>query len=349
MAKAKAAGGADGLAAALLEAHVAYVVDELSGDGLTALIGEEIDAALAMAEKLTLGAVVTRKQIKETAKVFAAKVEFGPGLPELVGDIARRVFDEAVHDKTSIEALLTDAHVEDFIDQALELKTLREQIIRTLVTSPLYTDLAADLLYGGITGYLAQSNVAKNIPGASSVFKLGRAALNVAKPSLESSIEEGLRKYIAKAVAASQQRSASFLIEHADAETLKELALDGWERVKHRPIGSFREHIDARAVEELFVTGFEAWRHLRLQHWYTALIDAGIDGFFEKYEKTTLAALLEDLGIGRQQMLDEALRYAPSVIKVLGKKKLLEPIVRRRLAGFYASPALAAVLGPAAG
>jgi hypothetical protein len=338
-----------GLAAALLDAHVDYVVEELSGAGLTALIDEEVDAALLMAGKLTVGAVVSRKQIKDTARVFAAKVEFGPGLPELVGDIARKLFDEAVHDKTSIEALLTDAHFEEFVDQALELKALREQIIRTLVTSPLYTDLAADLLYGGITGYLAQNNVAKNIPGAASMFKLGRAALNVAKPTLESSLEEGLRKYIAKAVAASQQRSASFLIDHADAETLKELALDGWERIKHQPLGSVREHIDARAVEELFVTGFEAWRHLRQQHWYTAMIDAGVDGFFDKYEDTTLAALLEDLGISRRHMVDEARRYAPSVIKVLKKKKLLEPIVRRRLAGFYGSPVLQAVLDKASG
>jgi hypothetical protein len=338
-----------GLAAALLDAHVDYVVEELSGAGLTALIDEEVDAALLMAEKLTIGAVVSRKQIKDTARVFAAKVEFGPGLPELVGDIARKLFDEAVHDKTSIEALLTDAHFEEFVDQALELKALREQIIRTLVTSPLYTDLAADLLYGGITGYLAQNNVAKNIPGAASMFKLGRAALSVAKPTLESSLEEGLRKYIAKAVAASQQRSASFLIDHADAETLKELALDGWEQIKHQPLGSVREHIDARAVEELFVTGFEAWRHLRQQHWYTAMIDAGVDGFFDKYEDTTLAALLEDLGISRRHMVDEARRYAPSVIKALKKKKLLEPIVRRRLAGFYGSPALQAVLDKTGG
>lgn len=336
-----------GLAAALLDAHVAYVIEELSGPGLTALIDEEIDAALINAGKLTLGAVVSRKQIKDTAKVFAAEVEFGPGLPELVGDIARKLFDETIHDKTRIEALLTDVHVEKFIDQALELKALREQIIRSLITSPLYTDLAADLLYGGITGYLAQNNVAKNIPGASSVFKLGRAALNVAKPDLESSLEDGLRKYIAKAVAASQQRSARFLIEHADAETLKDLALDGWAQIKHRPVGAVREHLDARAVEELFVTGFEAWRHLRQQHWYVALIDAGIDGFFDKYEDATLAALLEDLGIGRQQMVDEARRYAPAVIKVLKKKKLLEPIVRRRLAGFYDSPAFAAVIASA--
>ncbi len=338
-----------GLAAALLDAHVEYLIDELTGNGLQALIDEEVDAALALAGKLTLGAVVTRKQIKDTARIFAAKIEFGPGLPEMVGDIARKLFAHAIHDKTEIGSLLTDQHFEDFTTQALELDTLREKIIRGVVTSPLYAEFASDLLYSGITGYLAQSNVTKNIPGASSMLKLGRAALNVAKPSLEASIEEGLRKYIAKAVQASTARSAEFLIHHADAEALKELALDTWDRIKEQPIGALREDIDARHVEELFVTGFEAWRHLRQQDWYTVIIDAGIDGFFDKYEDATLAALLDDLGVGRPQIVDEARRYAPSVIKVLKKKKLLEPIVRRRLAGFYGSPALQAALDKAGG
>ena len=59
--------------------------------GLKALIAEEVDAALVLAGKLTVGSIVSRKQIKDTAAVFASDVEFGPGLPELVGEIARRI------------------------------------------------------------------------------------------------------------------------------------------------------------------------------------------------------------------------------------------------------------------
>lgn len=335
------------LAAAMLDAHVGYAIDELTGSGLGALIDEEVDAALLLADRLTLGTVVTRRQIKDTARVFAATIELGPGLPEMVGDIARKVFVHAIHEQTEVGALLTDRHFEDFASQILELESLREKIIRAVVTSPLYAEFASDLLYSGITGYLAQSNVTKNIPGASSMLKLGRAALNVAKPSLEASIEEGLRRYIAKAVQVSTARSAEFLIDNADAEALRELALDTWDRLKVQPIGALREDIGARNVEELFVTGFEAWRHLRQQDWYTVVIEAGIDGFFDKYEDATLATLLADLGVTREHIVGEARRYAPSVIKVLKRKKLLEPILRRRLAGFYGSAAFAAALATA--
>lgn len=337
-----------GLAEALLEAHVQYIVEEIGGAGLKALVAEEVDAALLLAGKLTVGSLVSRKQIKDTAAVFASEVEFGPGLPELVGEIARRIHAHEIHAKTTPGDLLTDQHLEDFTDQILELDGLRDKIIRAAVTSPLYADFASDLLYSGITGYLAQSNVAKNIPGASSMLKLGRAALSVATPKLESSIEEGLRKYIAKAVQASTTRSAEFLISHASPKLLKELTLDTWDKLRDEPVGVLRDDISDTAVEELFVTGFEAWRHLRKQDWYRIVIEVGIDGFFDKYEDATLAELLEDLGIDRERISDELLRYAPSVIKALKKKKLLEPIVRRRLAGFYGSKAFAeAVAGQA--
>jgi len=337
-----------GLAEALLEAHVQYIVEEIGGAGLKALVAEEVDAALLLAGKLTVGSLVSRKQIKDTAAVFASEVEFGPGLPELVGEIARRIHAHEIHAKTTPGDLLTDQHLEDFTDQILELDGLRDKIIRAAVTSPLYADFASDLLYSGITGYLAQSNVTKNIPGASSMLKLGRAALSVATPKLESSIEEGLRKYIAKAVQASTTRSADFLISHASPKLLKELTLDTWDKLRDEPVGVLRDDISDTAVEELFVTGFEAWRHLRKQDWYRIVIEVGIDGFFDKYGDATLAELLEDLGIDRERISDELLRYAPSVIKVLKKKKLLEPIVRRRLAGFYGSKAFAeAVAGKA--
>ena len=44
-------------------------------------------------------------------------------------------------------------------------------------------------------------------------------------------------------------------------------------------------------------------------------------------------------------MLAEALRFAPPVIKTLKKKKMLRPLIERELGDFYASPAVAKILG----
>lgn len=332
------------LATALLDAHVAYFVEDLTGPGLKQLIDEEIDAALELAGKLKLGDVVTRAQIKATAITYAASLELGPGIPELVGDIARQLHAHAVHDKTTPGDLVSDERVAEWLDQVFGFETLRDKLIREAVTSPIYSDFAADLLYQGITGYLQQNAVTKNIPGASSMLKLGRAALSKAKPDLEASLEDGLRRYIAKAVQASTKHSADFLIGHASKQLLTEIGLDAWEKIRKIRLGSLRHDVGSREVEELFVLGYETWREVRTTDYYRLLIESGIDAFFDKYEGATLAALLEDIGVGREQMHAEALRYAPPVIKLLKKKKLLDGIVRRRLSGFYASEACAKLL-----
>lgn len=332
-------------AQALFEAHVKFVIDELGGAALKTLIEEEVDAALATAAQLKLGDAVTREMIKDTARVYAVELELGPGVPELVGEVARALYAHAAHDKTRPRDLVSDQQFAELLDKGLELKSLREKLIREVVTSPLYAGFASDLLYRGITGYLAQNAVTRNIPGASSVMKLGRAALSKAKPDLEASLEEGLKKYISRSVQASTEASAEFLIEHADPELLREIGLDTWQKIKKMPIGALREDLASRDIEEIFVDVYEVWRSLRKTDYYRVLIEAGIDAFFDRYEDATLAELLDDLGVTRAMMIAEGLRYGPAVIKKLHKKKLLEPIVRRRLQGFYASPAIAAVLG----
>jgi hypothetical protein len=330
---------------ALLDAHVHFILEQISGDTLQELVESELDQALAQAARLTLNDCVTRKMIKDTALAFAAELELGGGIPELVGDVARALYAHEVHEHTSFGQVLSDVQFKEILDKALELKSLREKIVYEAVASPLYAEFASDLLYNGIKGYLGQNAVTRNIPGASSMLKLGKSVMNKATPRLEASIEDSLKKYIGQSVKATSRHSASFLLKHADDDTIRELAQEFWSRIKPLKIAALREDVGSLDVEEGFVTAYEYWRELRQTKYYRVLIGAGIDAFFDKYGDATLADLLDDLGISREIMLREAMRFAPHVIKVLNKKKLLEPVIRRNLARFYHSDAARAVLG----
>jgi hypothetical protein len=329
---------------ALLDAHVHFVLDQIGGESLQPLIESELDAILAGAGKLKLNDCVTRKMIKDTALAYAADLELGAGIPELVGDVARALYAHDVHAKTAFGDLLGDEHFGDILDKALELKSLREKIVHEAVASPLYASFASDLLYNGIKGYLSQNAVTRNIPGASSMMKLGKSVLSKATPNLEASIEESLKKYIGQTVKATSKSSAGFLLRHANDDTIRELAQEFWARIKPLKVSALREDVSGLDVEEGFVTAYEFWRDLRRSAYYRVLIGAGIDAFFDKYGDSSLAELLDDLGIDRAIMLREAMRFAPHVIKALNKKKLLEPVIRRNLARFYHSAAARVIL-----
>ncbi|MEQ1437961.1 hypothetical protein AAG565_01240 [Fontimonas sp. SYSU GA230001] len=333
------------VAEALLDAHVAYLVAQLSGDGLQALIEAELDALLVDGMRLKLKDVVSAKMIKDTARTYAADIEMGGGLPQLVADVAQAVYAHKVLDHTTPKDIVTHTRYTEFIDKLLELRSLRDGLVREIATSPIYIAFASDLLYHGIKGYLARSTeLTRGIPGASSVMKLGRSVMSKASPGLEASLDEQLKKYVARSVEATAKSSADFVLKHLNDEALRDMAREIWDRSKFTPLGTLRDHIDGDDLEDLFVIGYEYWRELRKTEFYGRLIDAGIDAFFDAYGDAYLGDLLDDLGITRDLMIAEAMRYAPHVIKVLKRKKLLDGILRRQLAGFYRSGAVEQVL-----
>lgn len=331
-------------AQALLDAHVQFILDQLDGAALKALIERELDAGLAIAGKITLNAAVTRSMIKDTAQVYASELEFGAGIPELVGEVARALYAHKIHEKTKLGDVVSEKRFSETVDQLLEMKSLRGKLLHAAAENPLYAAFASDLLYHGIKGYLGENVLTRNIPGASSMMKLGKSVLGKASPGLENSIEESLKRYIGKSVQSSARRSVQFFLENADDDMLRDAAMEVWARLKPLRIGDLRADVSELVIEEMFVNAYEYWRELRRTPYYRALIDAGIDGVFDRYGDSTLLDLLKDFGITRELMLDEGMRYGPPVLKMLKKKKLLEPVIRRNLEGFYHSAAAAEIL-----
>ena len=348
--KAKAtsvASGAGSRAQALLDAHVAWWQDRLTDDAaLEAWMRAELDRILADAANLKLKEAVSAAQVRGVAKRYAVDLDLKGGIPELVSNVANALYASPAHDKTKVVDVLPEAHFIDMLDKSLELESLRGDLVRGIASTPIFTAFASDLLYNGIRDYVAtQSEAAQRIPGASSMMKLGKSVLNRARPDLEHSVEQGLRKYISRTVEATAHQSAELLIKRLDNRTLRGMALEIWQGLKHAPVGHFKREIRQLDLEEFFVLGYAYWGDLRKSKYFIALLDAGIDSFYSQYGGETLTTLLDDLGITPDMMIDEGMRFAPPVIKLLAKKKMLEPTIRRQLADFYASPAVAEILG----
>lgn len=326
-------------AQALLDAQVHYMLEQCSDTQLQALLERELDALLDTAEKLTLSEAVTRQMIKDTALTYAADLELHGAIPELVGDVARAVYASKLHDRTALRTLLSDAHFAQIVDKLLELKRARRQLVHAAVGNPVYAETAADLIYNGIKGYFGDGGPAKNIPGMQSVMKLGASVMSRTSLGAEGNLEENLKRYIHRSIQPLLRKSEHFLLEKMDDDKLRHFARQGWQHAKSQKVGALREVLESDDIEDFFVLGYEVWRDLRKTAYYREMIGVGIDGFFDKYGDVSLAELLDEMGMTREVLLAEAMRFAPHVTKVLRKKKLLEPIIRRHLEGFYHSAA----------
>lgn len=327
-------------AQAMLDAHVAFHLEQLTGDHLATEIEEMLDFLLGWARKIKLADVVTPSMIKATVHKYAIDMEPGPGLPELVAQTARRLYQHPGHDQALIKDLLSDDAFQDLLDKSVDMEELRERIISETVNNPVYTDLISDVLYHGIRDFITQNPLTKKIPGAQSMMKLGKSVMDRATPNME----EVVIKYIRKNLNASLRQSEQFLNRMMTKEKLAAVVTDVWDKVKIEPVSRFRDYVSEEDVEDFFVIGYEYWRQFRKTEFFRSLADAGVDFFFDLYGKSSLQHLLDELGISRDMLLDDALHYGPHVVRALNKKGVLEPLIRRQLTPFYSSEAAGKLL-----
>ncbi|MGH8493333.1 MAG: hypothetical protein ACRERR_09550 [Moraxellaceae bacterium] len=342
------AGKNTALTQALLDAHIAYLQEQLTGNALQELLETEVDQLLELATQIRLNEAVTRYMIKDTVRVYAVELELSGAIPELVGDIARGLHAHPIHAETTLGDLMPDGLFAEFLDKILEMRDLRERLVHEAVANPVYAALASDVVLEGIRGYAQQGmERARRLPAAGRAVRLGQSLLGSALPVIEEGLEENLRKYMRRSMEEILQRSEEFLLGHFDEEKIRELVLDVWDLLKEKRIAGIKSGISSLDLEEFFVIGYETWRELRLTPFYIALIDSGIDSFFDKYGESTLSDLLDEIGITRDIAMREAMRFAPPVIAMLERKQLLAPILRRNLEGFYSSPAVSKILDKA--
>ncbi len=334
------------LAETLLTTHVNWMHQRLlSEDELPVEITNLLDRFLDLSTRIKLKDLVKVRDIRHVATKYACDVQIGGIIPQLVGEVARDVYEHKIHAETTLQDLLSDRRFEEILDKLLELETLRETLARQSVSNPIFASMAAELLTTGIRDYVRKgSELSSRVPGAKSAFKLGKRMVERARPDLGEVLDENLRAFVQKQTDASLRASERFLVDALASDEFRDILTDMWHAHKHKRVSTIRGYAGSLDIEEIFVIGYEYWQEVRVHKVFATLIEAGIDAVYRQLGPRTLGDILSDIGITREMMLEDAMRFAPHAIKALEKKKLLEPLIRDSLSDYYHSAELSQVL-----
>lgn len=312
----------DDLAARLLEAQTEFIKAELRSEtSLRRLVEDEVDAALAAAEHIGLGEAVTVEQITDTAYKYAVAMPLEGAIPELIGQIAGRI-----HAHPAARAAARREGLTDLADAVADLALTRRLTGRVL-TSPLTVEACVELVGLAVTGAGRSTDTPAEVPGQGYSARLReglRRRLEPIRPTLEAGVERVTRAG-ARTVLTAVSR------EPEAPQVLRDL-------LHRNDIETDPELVTAADVEDVVVTVFEFWKRFRQTEEFAELLAAGIDEFFEVYRDTSLADLLTELGIGRDDLVGEGLRFGPPIVALLDERGVLDAALRRRLAPFYSSP-----------
>ena len=320
----------------LLNAQVEYLMEQLDGEAFSELLRNEVNIVLEEAEKLRLDEVVSVDQIHDTARKYAVEMEIPAAVPELIGEIAERIYNHPGHDRNRFGDLVADHEIEEVVQVIVEMKDLRTRVIQEVGESPLVLNLISDMLYRGIRGFVTEgTNMASSIPGASSMMKLGKSMMDRTAPGLEKAAEKNIKKYISTNARPIIRYTEKRLNENIDNGELEKAVMEFWEELRERKIGEFRHYVSQPELEDAMVTGLEVWKKVRRTRYLDSLIRAGIEFFFEKYGETSLAELVREMGVTAEMIVEDGERFAPPIIAVLKEKGILQDALRRRLEGFF--------------
>lgn len=310
------ADSADALAGRLLQAHTRHTVDELlRPETFRRLVDEEIDGFYAEAGTMPLEQAMPRALIKAVAAKYTVQFPVEGAIPELVGRVAARLYRHDVNRGTRLADVL-DTRSFDELAVTLAEMPLSRRAVRTVLESPVTVDLAAEM---------AQRAVEHRFGASRSRWRR----------VLDARLERMTRWGAGMVLDAAREDSDVLLLD---------AAREFWRGHAQENIEGFRESVNDDDVEDTVVLVFEFWRTFRHTEYFQVLLDAGIDEVFDTYGGTPLADVLADLGIHREDLIEEALRFGPPVIERLHAAGFLEASVRRRLAPFYDSPEFRAAL-----
>jgi len=332
-----------GKAQRLLDAQVGFLKAQISGDRFVEFVNTEVDHALATAAKLTLGQVVTRDQIKATAYKYATQMRIQGSIPELVGEIAQRLYDHRVNDENRVDEVIDQRQFQELVGKLTEMQAFRHMLDR-LYESPLTANWASWFLYRIVTDTLDRNRaLAERVPGVAPLLAAGGRIAGTVVPEPGRVIDLRIREFA--------ERGVRFLLQYgrsaadaADDAQLFDAAMDLWDDHAGEAVGSFRELMSPEDVEDLLVIIFEFWLSFRDTDYFRSLLYEGVDSFFDKYAEVSLRDLLDELGIGRDDMVEEALRFGPPIIELLKDNGMLDSLLRRRLEPFFFSDDVLAIL-----
>ncbi|MFJ9391070.1 hypothetical protein ACIRON_19765 [Nocardioides sp. NPDC101246] len=337
------------LARRLLDAHVAHEMAALRGVRFLDLVTGEIDFALGAASGLTLDQVMPRDLIKEVALKYVSTFRLPGAIPEVAGALATRLKAHPAND-TQLGKVVSRPRIDELVEALVEMRTLRQQVLRSLAENSGIQAGVGTLVRGTARGAVDTGRrLADNLPGGSFGFSIaervaGRMADTMKGTPVGAAVDQSARELAERGAGALLGYLSDTAATSVTDEEVHDALLEVWDALATRPVREIADLVDDEQLVALFVGLYQVWLDIRDSEYLQALVDTGVDFFFDTYGSFTLDRLLEEWGLGRDDLVEEALRFGPPVIEALAEAGVLEQLVRRRLSSFYDSPEARALL-----
>ena len=329
----------------LLEQHIEFELEALTGKDLQPTLRSEVGRWFELAEETPLNQFVTQRRCVASFKRLLVKAEIPASAAELGISFMVRFAQQVEAAGIDVQAVIGRDRFVELVELAASLNEPRRRLFKELFNHPLYGELISSLIYQALVNYLVEDNlISQKVPGVGSMLKLGRKAATRAVPGLDATLERQLNGYIKRYLPSLIKSSERFVERIVSDEALANRISAAWPEFASRQFADMGHGLDPADAERFGAWGRRYWDELRRSEHFTAMGEKLIGHLFEHYGNEPVSVLLDDLGITRSMVSQEVLAFVPPLLKRLRMTGYLAELLRRRLGPFYESAAVTKIL-----
>ena len=333
-------------AESLQQLQLQFLLNRIQGDALRDTITREADAFYAWGNTATLSAIVDNEKLKQHISRLVKTVPFTEELRTLIVKAIVSAMESDLNDSATIQTLVPKKEYDKAISHYAQFERVRMDIVRVILESPIYSRLISDVLYHGIKDYVVTENpLVKNVPGVSSLMKLGAKGINKAMPKLEETAEATIKKFINANLRSSVDLSERILNNALSENNIRTIADHFWSALSEKEFGRAKKYVEEGKIDETAKLIEEFWYEVRDAQYLHNMIHHVADHVFARFGERTLSDLLGKLGYDQAFVVPELQKMLPDLLGQDRVKAFAEERIKATLADFYASEEVQALFG----
>lgn len=328
---------ADDKASQLLEAHVAYQLDQLRGERLGSLIDQEAAALFSWLSTVKPDDVVTRQQIRAVIETYVIDLKISGAFTELSGEMSRLVLSSPLSQHTRVGDVLQPESFAQFADKLASLDSLWRELIHLVIQSDAYATLLSRILQRGLLDVVFREH------SRSEQRALIDGLLGKLRPLVEQRVP-AFSTYFETLIKQIARRGERRLVVALDTEAVRGLIDELWDAIAPMKLSEAFAFVSSHDLEDFVVLGYEFWLKYRKTRYFRELSSELVDYFFDKYGDDSVLNLLEELGITAAMVNRELHSFLGPLLAHATVTGYLEQRIRAQLTPFYRSSATLAIL-----
>ncbi len=314
-------------------------------DDLPTLVAEEVASLLAVGQRLTVGALVDADDVFALISDVLERVP-----PSTAASTFTAVLAEVLHagpadgEEHTLGDVVSREHVEALTDAALAGTDTLKDALDDLTRSPAVAAVAGRFM-ARVVSEVVQTNraMAEKLPGLGSLVSFGAGAAGKVIGATQ----------VDALVGAAAGQGAGFAVRRLNAivvDTLRDpgtraAVLEVYGLYADQPLTGLQRAMTLEQAQHLAGLVQDVVIDAAPSAPVQALVRAVAEGFVATYADHPVSELVADLGVDAEAVTAHVTTLAARAITAAREAGELEPMVRSRLAPFWESPEVAALLG----